>query len=432
MTSFLRFFVLALTPLLGVTGSWGPAFLFGLVATLLLAGVSILGTLSRGSLPSPYRLWAALGLATLVVTAVDGMTSVWLPGVRSAWGPYLTLLAFSPLILLPTETEAEPALVPELLSAVKIGLGLTGLLLGAALVRETLGHGTLTLVPGQLGWDIVGLKEFPLTLLATGAGGFFLAALGVVLFRLATPPSATLPGPRTEVLTPVPVPPPVQAKVPLPQREPKVKAPTPPKRVEGSAPASEPAGEWGETLPGAVADLASNPGNDKYRLLVIGSGNGELAYYLAMLGLDQAKAERGFSFRVRGVDHFATRVETALRGTYRDHQIDFIPASVRDAWLTRGEGEDKYLWKVKDELKVHVQFEVADFQKGTIFFPQPSHIIVLNQGIEYVVDDKKVALLKTVCDQLAPGGALVVPGPLKRELLPEGMKRTGTTVFRKG
>jgi len=116
---------------------------------------------------------------------------------------------------------------------------------------------------------------------------------------------------------------------------------------------------------------------------------------------------------------------------YRDHQIEFIPAAIRDTWMVKNVGEDKHLWRVAAEPRLHVQFAVADFQQGPLFYPLPAHLIVLNQGIEYVIDDKKVQLLKTVCDHLLPGGALVVEGPFKRELLPEGMRRTGTTVFRK-
>ena len=100
--------------------------------------------------------------------------------------------------------------------------------------------------------------------------------------------------------------------------------------------------------------------------------------------------------------------------------------------MTRGQGEERYLWKVGDEARARVQFEVADFQQGQMFFTQPAQLIVLNQGIEYVTDDKKAALLTKVCAELDGGGALVVPGPFKREHLPEGMKRTGSTVFRKG
>ena len=416
MTSFLRFFILALTPLLGVTGSLGPALLFGLVTTLLLLGVTTGVFLSREKLSEAGLLWLSLGLGVVLVTLVDLGASLWLPGVRAAWGLYLNLLAFSPLVALPLERSRSAELGSELSATLKTGLGLTGLLIGTALVREALGQGSLTLLPGTLGWDLPGLKQYPLTILSTGAGGFFLAAAGVVIYRLLTPLRREEAGAEAD---------------PAPMMSEVLSAPAPagPKSAEPAA-APEPPGEWGETLTGAVAELASSGSNEGRRILVIGSGNGELVYHLAMLCLDQAK-DSGFNFRVRGVDHFSTRVETALRGMYRDHQIELIEPALREAWMVRGDGEDRFLWKVADEPRRHVQFEVADFQQGQVFFPQLSHIIVLNQGIEYVIDEKKAHLFKTVCDQLQPGGALVVTGAFKRELLPEGMKRTGTTVFRK-
>jgi electron transport complex protein RnfE len=425
MTSFLRFFILALTPLLGVTGSLGPAFLFGLVATLLLVAVSGLVFLTKEKLGQSALLWSSLGLAVALVTLIDLVTSLWLPGLRAAWGIYLNLLAFSPLIVLPLERTHGAVLGAELSATLKTGLGLTGLLVGTAFVREALGQGTLTLIPGTLGWDLPGLKQYPLTILSTGAGGFFLAAAGVVVYRLLTPrwkeeaqavpvsappPAGTEPTARTTEPTTVPV---AQSSAPA---EP--------------APVAEPAGEWGETLAAVVGEFGASGSAEQRRLLVIGSGNGELVYYLAMLCLEQARGT-GFAFRVRGVDHFSTRVETAVRGVYRDHQIELIGQALRESWMERGEGEDRFFWKVGNEPRQHVQFEVADFQQGQVFFPQACHLIVLNQGIEYVNDEKKAHLLKTDCDQLQPGGALVVTGAFKRELLPEGMKRTGTTVFRR-
>lgn len=419
MTTFLRFFILSLTLLLGVTLTFGPALLFGLTATVLLAAVSVLIPLIRPSLKPMGLLWSVLGLGAVVVTLIDVPVSLFLPGLRSSWGIYLNLLPFLPLVaLLPQERASAPTLGAELARAAKTGLLLTSLFSATALVRETLGAGSLTLVPDLGVWAIPGLKNWPLGIMATGAGGFFLAALAVVGYRTVRPRLG-----RMALLTEFWG----TGREGAPASE--------PAQVPGPAesPASlETTAEWGEDLAAAVGSLGTG---EKRRLLVIGSGNGEVAYHLAMLALERAKAfpggEKEFGFRVRGVDHFSTRIETAIRGVYRDHQIDFIAPGLRTAWMTRGSGEDRSLWKVGSEPRLHVQFEVADFQHGPMFFPQPAHLIVLNQGIEYVTDDKKAALLKTVCDNLVTGGALVVTGPFKRELLPEGMKRTGATVFRK-
>ena len=425
MTPFVRFFILALTPLLAVTGSFGPAVLFALLTLVLLGGSAAIAAATRSD-GNTGNLWACLGWSVTLVTLVDLAATMWLPSVRAAWGPYLIVLAFSPLVVIFPGEGPQDDTGRAIGGALRVG-GLFVLLMGGtAFVRELLGHGSLTLVPGQASWTIPGLKDSPLAILATGAGGLFLAATGVVLYRTfrsqgaapldfwrsdVEPLPVTAPAPR-------PVPNPILTEPPVPQRAARPETP----RLESQE-------NWGETLASAVADLPSS--RDKHRLLVIGSGNGELVYYLAMLGLEQARSDKGFSFRVRGVDHFSTRIEAAHRGVYREHQIEMIPRPLRDAWMTRGQGDERSSWRVGVEPRLHVQFEVADFQSGTLFFPQPSHLIVLNQGIEYVSDDKKSKLLSMVCDQLVTGGALIVPVPFKRPLLPEGMKRTGTDVFRK-
>ncbi len=409
MTSFLRFFVLALTPLLGVTVSFGPALLYGLVATLLLIGVTALVFLVKPKLKEPWFWWTVAATSVLLITLIDLITTLWLPTVREVWGIYLNLLAFSPLVLvLPLERGSNPNLGPEMSVAFRTGSVLTLLWAGTALLRETIGLGTFSLIPGTLSWTLPGLSDYRLTILATGGGGFFLAAAGVVAYRALRPRLV-----KWSVVSDF-------------MRE---GEPAAPAKTEAEVSQVESTAEWGETLSSVVSDLPSSAPSLKRRLLVIGTGSGELSYYLTMLCLEQAKSNRGFPFRVKGVDHFAARVEAAVQGVYRDNQIEFIPLELKQAWMVPA--EEKHQWKVGKEARLHVQFEVADFKHGPLFFPQPCHLIVLNQGIEYVTDDKKVQLLKLVCDNLLPQGVLVVEGPFKRELLPEGMKRTGTTVFRK-
>jgi len=278
MTPFLRFFIVALTPLLGVSGTVGPAFLFGLVATVLLVGVSTLVFFAQDAMSETGLIWSSVGLGVVLVTAVDLATSGWLPGVRAAWGVYLNILAFSPLVVvLPLHRRRAEDLGSELTRPFQTGLWLILLLVGTAFVREALGRGTLTLVPDTLVWDIPGLKAFPLTILATGAGGFFLAAAGVVGYRVLRPRWARQPSPtpsRPVVERVVPRPPVMAEKAQEPE-------------------AIDLSEEWGETLPGVVADLPSSPGKEKRRLLVIGSGNGEVAWYLAMICLGPRSSGSG-------------------------------------------------------------------------------------------------------------------------------------------
>lgn len=430
MTTFLRYFIFALTPLLGVTTSFGPAVLFGVVATILLVSASGLVAGARGRMASLWLFWAVVGLEVVLVTLVDLLFSWLLPEIRQAWGFYLNILPFLPLmVVLPLDRTPARSASDELSKAVKSGLVLTSLLAIGGLVRDFFGNGAITLVPQQVSLAVPGLDQGPLHFVTTGAGAFFLAAAAVVVFRALRPrwprlsqvmedwslgPQSSLPVSTTE-----------EPRV-VPSKTEAVEA----TKVEKRDPVPErhePVGEWGEDLPTVVRSLASN---DVQRILVIGTGNGEMPYYLAMLALDEASG-RGLKFRVRGVDHFSTRIETAVRGVFREHQIDFIPADLRERWMVRGVGEDKYLWRVAEGPRLHVQFEVADFHNGTVYFPQPAHVIVLNQGMDYIGDEKKGQILVSVCEHLAPGGALILPSNFRRQLVPEDLKRTGTTVFRK-
>ncbi len=49
MTPFVRFFILALTPLLAVTGSFGPAVLFAILTLVLLTGSAWIALLTRST-----------------------------------------------------------------------------------------------------------------------------------------------------------------------------------------------------------------------------------------------------------------------------------------------------------------------------------------------------------------------------------------------
>ncbi|MEI8094663.1 MAG: CheR family methyltransferase [Spirochaetales bacterium] len=406
MASFTRFFILALPPLLGVTSHAGPAFLFALVLLVVMLATQFLAKLLRDKLRGQGFLWALIGQSVVLITVVDLLATLFAPELRAAWGIYLNLLALSPLVLV-VPVERRLPLRPVVL--------LLCLITAMGLVRDVLGFGTLTLIPGALTWKIPFLNEFPLTIFASTAGAFFLASVSIVVYRIVGPWVPSL----------------MREPEDLPERP--VAAEPAPVLVERRA-ATRPSGidatEWGETLEEVVAKLPSDKMAGKKRLLVIGSGNGELAYYLSMLALESGKTTKGFQFRVRGVDHFSTRVEAAVKGIYRDNLLEFIPETLQDTWLTRGK-DDPNLMRVVNEPRLHIQFEVADLHAGQLTFPQSTHLTVINRGVEHASKEKAAGFHRLVCDHLLPGGALILLGSFARETLPEGMKRTGTTVFRK-
>ena len=420
MASFLRFFILALPPLLGVTTFAGPAFLFAAVLLALMLATQLLATLVRPRLRETPFLWVVIAQTVLLITLVDALVGWLAPGIRSAWGIYLSLLALSPLVLiLPSEQRIQFR---------PVGL-LVSMLIALGLLRELFGLGSLSLVPGLVFWNVPWLHEHPLKVLNSTAGGYFLAAAAIVLFRWMTPLVPALM--RESEVVPLPRFNPDAIPSAKPKLEPiAVVQPNAEKR-DLQRPVELDKSEWGENLEEVVLKLPGEHGTEKKRILVIGSGNGELVYYLAILGLEAMKDNKSFQFRVRGVDNFSTRVEAAVRGVYRDNLLEFIPKDLKEVWLTRGKEGDRNLLRVTNEPRLHVQFEVADLQAGQLTLPQPSHLTLLMKGIAHASAEKTAQFYRLIADNLVPGGALIMLAPFERTAIPEGMRRTGTTVFRK-
>ena len=420
MASFLRFFILALPPLLGVTTFAGPAFLFAAVLLALMLATQLLATLVRPRLRETLFLWLLIAQTVILITLVDVLVGWLAPGIRAAWGIYLSLLALSPLVLiLPSEQRIQVRPVVLLLS----------MLIGLGILREFFGLGSLSLVPGTVTWNVPWLHEHPFTILNSAAGGYFLAAATIVLFRWMTPHVPALM--RESEVVPLPRFNPEAIPRDKPKLEPiAVVQPNAEKR-ELARPVEADKSAWGESLEEVVLKLPGEHIAEKKRILVIGSGNGELVYYLAILGLEAMKDNKSFQFRVRGVDNFSTRVEAAVRGIYRDNLLEFIPKDLQEVWLTRGKEGDRNLLRVTNEPRLHVQFEVADLQAGQLTFSQPSHLTLLMKGVAHASAEKTAQFYRLIADNLVPGGALIMLAPFERTAIPEGMRRTGTTVFRK-
>ena len=408
MTSFIRFFILALPPLLGVTLYAGSALLFSAVMLAVMLSASLLRQLTVGKLADGPFFWVVLAQSVVLITIIDLLATVFAPPLRASWGIYLNLLALSPLVLVLSVEQRIPARTAILLFTLITAMGL---------VREVFGLGTLSLIPDVVFWKVPFFHEFPLTILATTAGAFFLASASVVFYRLL--------GPLVPLLIQEPARIPLTAPVP----DAALVAPVVPDVERRSRPRPEGSdAEWGDTLEDLASRLTDDKPHVRKRLLVIGSGNGELVYYLAMLCLEERKSAKGFQFRVSGIDHFSTRVETSVKGIYRDNLLEYIPDFLRETWMTRGK-DDRSLLRVANEPRLHIQFEVADLTTGTLILGQEAHLTVLNQDVSVLSAEKRQLFFRQIADNLVPGGALVILCPFPRESIPEGMKRTGRTVF---
>jgi Na+-transporting NADH:ubiquinone oxidoreductase subunit NqrD/SAM-dependent methyltransferase len=475
------YLILGATLLLGGTTQFSAAFVLGFCVFSTVTLVSLLLEGLADNLPKSAQFPLALVLATLLTTVYKILLQAWTPEIVQTLGVYLDLTALTPLI--PALRSSKTGLASEQVTAAQAsldGLKFWLTLSVFALLREALGSGKLTVWPKIWVFSLPVLNLAPAQSLLESPGAFFLAAALVVLVRLVRRRTPTVAwakrkAPTTEVFSPTPnvripatafPPKPVSDPAPpsapkpalsqehhpadtiapeLPRQTPETRLPEslpafsvePPSRDELPLPPTSEAAEkpspvrdWGENLESVVERVVGEAG-DKKRFLVIGCGNGELAWHLAFLALEGRKRHKTAEFRVRGTDPFSARIATAREGIYKEHQLEFIPEALKRDYLLRGRDEERHLLRIAEEPRQFCEFDTADFHEGRLFFYKPADVIVLNQSLEGMSEAKQKQVLATLTENLVQKGTLVVRVDVERSFLPETLHKTGKTVFQK-
>jgi len=190
--------MLALCPLMAVTGTATNGLGMGLATTAVLTASNILISSLRRFISAEVRIPVYIVFIATLVTLVDMSLNAWLHDLYKVLGLFIALIVVNCAILGRAESFASKnAVVPAALDGLMMGLGFTLALVVLGGVREILGTGTLfaqahlllgnafaflelTLIPGY--------KGFLLMILPPGgflALGFLLAGKRVLDKRLA-------------------------------------------------------------------------------------------------------------------------------------------------------------------------------------------------------------------------------------------------------
>ncbi len=141
-------------------------------ALLVLVGSRLIASLIAPVIPGVLRFLAHLFVIAILVTGVDLTLRAYAPSLSRSLGIYVPLLAVNCLFLGRLMAD-RGALARSVLDALGMGLAFGVSLILIALVRETLGSGTITLLPIR-GWSIriPGLVRAPIGALVLPGGAF--------------------------------------------------------------------------------------------------------------------------------------------------------------------------------------------------------------------------------------------------------------------
>ena len=150
----------------------------GLVWATTLSAVTV--SLVRDYIPARVRMMVQVLLIAVYVIMVDIAMRAYFPDIHRVIGPYVGLIITNCIVMGRLEAfSSRNRPWPSFCDALGAGLGYSILLLAIALVRETMGFGTVLGVPlpmREAWWQ-------PWTILVMPPGAFFVLAIAVWIAR---------------------------------------------------------------------------------------------------------------------------------------------------------------------------------------------------------------------------------------------------------
>ncbi len=167
--------MLALCPLLAVTGTATNGLGMGLVSLFVFVIANLLVSMLRGVIPTEVRIPVFVLLIATVVTLVDLMLNAWLHELHKVLGLFIPLIVTNCAILGRAEAFAyKNPVLPSLVDGFAMGMGFTVALVILGAAREVIGSGTLFASAELLLGDMFAFLE--LTVIP-GYDGFLLMVL---------------------------------------------------------------------------------------------------------------------------------------------------------------------------------------------------------------------------------------------------------------
>ena len=170
--------VLGICSMLAVTNRLDNAIAMGLGVTFCTAFSSLFVSIFRNAIPGRVRMLAYMVIIATFVICVDRFLKAYFPPISEAMGPYVGLIITNCILMGRAEAYAiknGPWL--SALDGLGCGIGYSFMLILMALIRETMGFGTL------LGHRVMPASWTNWVVMTIAPGAFFLLGVYMWIFR---------------------------------------------------------------------------------------------------------------------------------------------------------------------------------------------------------------------------------------------------------
>lgn len=165
--------VLGMCPTLAVTTQVVNALSMGAGVLFVLLFSNIFISLLKNIIPNSVRIPCYIVVIAAFVTIVEMVFHAFIPAVYEALGVYLPLIVVNCIILGRAEAFANKnTVLNSALDAIGMGIGFTLALTLIALIRESFGAGTITLINTVI--TVPWFNKWPIRVLTLAAGALLL------------------------------------------------------------------------------------------------------------------------------------------------------------------------------------------------------------------------------------------------------------------
>ena len=170
--------VLGICSMLAITNRLDNAIAMGVGVTFCTAFSSLFVSLFRNVIPGRVRMLAYMTIISVFVICVDRFLKAYFPPISEAMGPYVGLIITNCILMGRAEAYAiKNGPLLSYLDGLGCGIGYTFMLMLMALIRETIGFGTL------LGHRVMPQNWTNWVVMTIAPGAFFLLGVYLWIFR---------------------------------------------------------------------------------------------------------------------------------------------------------------------------------------------------------------------------------------------------------
>ncbi len=170
--------VLGICSMLAITNRLDNAIAMGVGVTFCTAFSSLFVALFRNTIPSRVRMLAYMVIIATFVICVDRFLKAYFPPISEAMGPYVGLIITNCILMGRAEAYAiKNGPILSFLDGLGCGVGYSFMLVLMAIVRETIGFGTL------LGHRVMPTAWTNWVVMTIAPGAFFLLGVYLWIFR---------------------------------------------------------------------------------------------------------------------------------------------------------------------------------------------------------------------------------------------------------